>query len=292
MTKVLVLGGTRFFGKRLVEKWIGDGADITILTRGQREDSFGDCVKRLHADRTDINALRQVLGDKKFDIVYDNICYSAKEAEEAVQLFSNRTPKYVVTSSLSVYPFGGPEKKETDFDPYNYSVPKHSSAEVDYAEGKRLVEAVLFQQAPFSVSAVRFPIVLGHDDYTRRLHFHVEHIQEGQALGIPNPNASLSFIPSDEAASFLFWLGKSSLTGPVNACSRGEITPERIVGFISEAVGRQAIVLNETEKEHESPFGIPESWVMETSKAESAGYTFQQLEDWLPRLIREIAAAR
>lgn len=225
MTKVLVLGGTRFFGKKLVEQLIREQMDVTILTRGVASDPFGNSVKRLVADRTDKAALSKALADSNFDLVYDNICYTPQEASEAVELFADRTPKYIVISSLSVYPFGGTAKKETEFDPYTYPIPNPESQKVDYAEGKRLVEAVLFQQAPFAVAAVRFPIVLGHDDYTRRLHFHVEHVQGDQPIGIPNPDAQMSFINSDEAASFLLWLGQSDLEGPVNACSNGEITP-------------------------------------------------------------------
>jgi nucleoside-diphosphate-sugar epimerase len=292
MKKVLILGGTRFFGKRLVEQLLRDQVDITILTRGNSSDLFGDSVKRLLADRTDPVALRNVLGSSTFDVVYDNICYTRQEAEDAVQLFTGHIGKYIVTSSLSVYPFGEPRKKESDFDPYSYPLPEKYPPKEDYAEGKRLVEAVLFQKAPFAVAAIRFPIVLGHDDYTRRLHFHIEHVQEGLSLGIPNLNARMSFIRSDEAAAFLTWLGSSKLEGPVNACSRGELSPGEIISLITQATGRQANILSETDEVHMSPFGIPQSWYMDTTKAEAAGFSFQKLDDWLPNLIREIVARK
>ncbi|MFX3636926.1 MAG: NAD-dependent epimerase/dehydratase family protein [Candidatus Pristimantibacillus sp.] len=288
MTKVLVLGGTRFFGKKLVEQLIREGMDVTILTRGMASDPFGHSVKRLVADRSDKDALSKAVADSKYDLVYDNICYTAQEAKDAVELFTGRTSKYIVISSLSVYPFGGTAKKETEFDPYTYPITDSNLQKVDYAEGKRLVESVLFQQANFAVAAVRFPIVLGHDDYTRRLHFHVEHVQGDQPLGIPNPDAQMSFINSDEAATFLLWLGQSDLEGPVNACSDGQITPGQIIAYIAECSGKQAVVRNETELEHQSPFGIPEPWYMDTTKAEAAGFQFQPLNNWLPKLIQEI----
>ncbi|WP_028612519.1 NAD-dependent epimerase/dehydratase family protein [Paenibacillus harenae] len=289
MTKALVLGGTRFFGKRLVERLIGEQADVTIVTRGNTPDSFGSSVRRLQADRTDPAALGSVLGSAEFDVVYDNICYTPQEAEEAVKLFTGRIGKYIVTSSLSVYPFGERRLQESDFDPYTYPIPGNR-AKADYAEGKRLVEAVIFQKAPFPAAAVRFPIVLGDDDYTRRLHFHVEHVRQGQPLGVPNPDAQMSFIHAGEAASFLAWLGRSPLEGPVNACSKGEVTPVQIIALIEQAAGRQANLLRETEAAHMSPFGIPEPWYMDTAKADAAGFPFQPLDEWLPKLIREIAA--
>ncbi len=43
--KILVFGGTRFFGKKLVERLVSEGHDVTIGTRGKTEDNFGDTVK-------------------------------------------------------------------------------------------------------------------------------------------------------------------------------------------------------------------------------------------------------
>jgi nucleoside-diphosphate-sugar epimerase len=289
MKKILILGGTRFFGKKLVELLIEQQNDITIATRGNTADPFGNSVKRLQLDRTDSAALGQALGSLEFDVVYDNICYTPQEAEVAFKLFAGRTGKYIVTSSLSVYPFGEPSNVEEDFDPYRYPLPEVHAAEVDYAEGKRLVEAVIFQKATFPAAAVRFPIVLGHDDYTRRLHFHIEHILQGLPIGIPNLNTKMSFINSDEAASFLAWLGHSNLEGPVNACSHGQLTIGQLISLITQTTGKKANIVTESEEVHSSPFGVPESWYMDTTKAGAAGFEFKQLSDWMPKLINEIA---
>ncbi|RAV08647.1 NAD-dependent epimerase/dehydratase family protein [Paenibacillus contaminans] len=290
MKSVLVLGGTRFFGKRLVERLIASRIDVTILTRGQTPDSFGDAVKRVQADRTDPEALEKALGGASYDVVYDNICYTPVEAEQAAELFAGRTGNYIVTSSLSVYPYGEPRKLESFLDPYAYPLPDPYPAKPDYAEGKRLVEAVLAKKAKFPFAAVRFPIVLGPDDYTRRLHFHVEHVRDGLPIGIPNPDAKMSFIHSGEAAAFLEWLGRTGLEGPVNACSLGEMSPGRIVAEIEKATGKQAVVERQTEQAHMSPFGVADAWYMDTAKAASAGFVFERLDEWMPALIRELAA--
>ena len=44
--KVLVLGGTRFFGIHLVDELLKSNCDITIATRGLTSDSFGNKVKK------------------------------------------------------------------------------------------------------------------------------------------------------------------------------------------------------------------------------------------------------
>ncbi|NBD24070.1 NAD-dependent epimerase/dehydratase family protein [Paenibacillus glycinis] len=289
MRKIIVLGGTRFFGRKLVERLLAAGDEVAILTRGGLPNPFGDRVKHIQADRKDAAALREALGDEKYDVVYDNICYLPQEAEEAAELFAGRAGKYVVTSSLSVYPYGGAGKTEAMFDARGYKLPSPYPADIDYSEGKRLVEAVLLQKAPFPVAAARFPIVLGTEDYTRRLHFHVEHVLQGRPIGMPAPDAPMSFILADEAAEFLDWLGRSAAEGPYNACSRGEISPGGVVRLIEEATGKSANVVPEADGEDQSPFGIPAPWYMDTAKAQAEGFAFRELSDWLPRLIDRLA---
>ncbi|MCU6707307.1 NAD-dependent epimerase/dehydratase family protein [Paenibacillus sp. J5C_2022] len=291
MTKVLVIGGTRFFGKRLVQQWIAEQADITIVTRGNTTDPFGDAVKRLKVDRQHSETLAAAIGAERYDLVYDNICYLPQQAEQAAEVFNERTGKYIVTSSMAVYAFGNRSWREQDFDPFTHPLKRNGGqGEPGYAEGKRLVEAVMFRKAAFPVAAVRFPIVMGLDDYTDRLNFHIRHVQSGNPIGMPNPQARMSYIHADEAADFLYWLGKSELAGPVNACASGHISNEELIELISEATGKSGKLVQETDEAHQSPYGVPADWGLDTSKASAAGYTFTQLHEWLPALVREMAA--
>ncbi|GJM82583.1 hypothetical protein HMSSN139_50790 [Paenibacillus sp. HMSSN-139] len=208
--KILVLGGSRYFGKRLVNLLAGSGLhDVTAATRGQTEVRFDAPVTQLRLDRTDENSLREAAAAGPWDIVYDNICYSPDEALAAVRAFKGRVGQYILTSTLSVYQLGKVPLAEADFDPYGYELKLGDKQAFDYGEGKRLAEAALFQQADFPVTALRIPIVLGPDDYTRRLHFHVEHVQQGLPIGVPNLEAAMSFITSAETAKFLAWLGET-----------------------------------------------------------------------------------
>lgn len=195
MKKVLILGGTRFFGKRLVDHLIWEGkSEITIATRGQTEVDFGAEVKRIRMDRENPQSVAEVAQSDEWDIVYDNICYSPNEAKAACEAFAGRTKRYVLTSTLSVY--GEPREGfvETDFDPYTYPLQYGNKEDFAYGEGKRLAEAVFFQTASFPVAAMRIPIVLGMDDYTRRLHFHIKHVQQGKPIGMPNPAPRLGLL--------------------------------------------------------------------------------------------------
>ena len=80
MKSALILGGTQFVGKRLVQLLIDEGVNVTIATRGQTPDSFGNRVSRIIIDREDSHSINQAFSGKKWDVVYDQTCYSPQEA--------------------------------------------------------------------------------------------------------------------------------------------------------------------------------------------------------------------
>ncbi|MBG9690119.1 NAD-dependent epimerase/dehydratase family protein [Lysinibacillus sphaericus] len=286
---ILVLGGTRFFGKKLVELCIENGHDVTILTRGQSGNPFGTAVKQLIVNRDDRDALENALAHTTWDIVYDNICYSPNEAHTICELLKGKTKKLVFTSTLSTYEVDGKMKKEEDFDPYHYQILMGDRNEFSYGEGKRQAEAVLFKEASFPVVAVRFPIVMGEHDYTRRLHFHVERILHDQPISLPNIDAQMSYITDEEAANFLYFAGMTPIEGPYNATASGAMSLKELLALIEEKSGKRAkISLVGGDEESQSPYGVPADWYMTNAKAEKAGFTFSQLDDWLPKLVNTL----
>ena len=281
MKKILVLGGTRFFGRKLVEVLLEEGHQVTIMTRGTTSHPFDDQVEHIIGDRSMKEQLNNHFEGRKFDIVYDNICYTSNEARDFCEVF---------TSSLSTYSADGKEKREEDFDPYDYPIAWGDKEAFTYNEGKRQAEAVFFQYATFPVVAVRFPIVLGEDDYTRRLHFHVERIQQGKTIGFVNMDAEMSFILASEAAAFLKWTGLSDVEGPFNATANGKISMRELICIIEKITGHDAKITLEGDEEDTSPFAIPATWYMNTEKAGKAGFVFTNLDEWLRPLIEGIAS--
>lgn len=92
---ILVIGGTRFFGKRLVQLLLKANHQVTILSRGQTADDFGDEVKRLIADRANAAEMKTALEGKSFDAVVDQVCMNGDQARIAVQLFKDKTDYYI-----------------------------------------------------------------------------------------------------------------------------------------------------------------------------------------------------
>lgn len=290
MKKILVFGGTRFFGKQLVELLIAKGYDVTICTRGQAGNPFGEQVRHIIADRTSRESLCNAFANAHFDLVYDNICYSPNDASILCEVFGNRIGKLVFTSTLATYPADGMQKQEVDFNPYDYPLQNGNASDFTYGEGKRLAEAVFYKKAQFPVVAVRFPIVLGEDDYTERLHFYVRKALNEEPIVMQNVHAKMGFILAAEAARFLAWAGEADIEGPYNAVANGEVTLVQLFSFIEQATD-QKIQVAIGEVAERTPYDIPNSWYMTNKKAQEAGFSFTKLKDWLPELIVSITKA-
>lgn len=283
--KILVLGGTRFFGKELVHRLLEKGHKVTVATRGNTADPFKGQTEHVRVDRFSEASMTEAFNNTKWDVIYDQICYGPDEAALACQLFDGNVGKYIFTSSMAVYEgYRETPLLETAFDPYTYSV--EATGDVDYAEGKRLAESVFFQKAQFPVVAVRLPIVMGEEDYTERLLFHLEHIKEEKPFYVPNLESKMSYISGTEASAFLAWLSKSNLQGPVNVCADGEIAIGDLITLVEKVVGKKAVFQNTSN--NPSPYGTPGSKIMSTNKAKEAGYSFTNLHDWLPKLIENL----
>ena len=287
MKKVLVLGGTRFFGQHLVKTLLEKGMDVTLATRGRSQDPFGDSVKRVTIDRTDKTSLLEAFKDQEWDIIYDQICYASQDALDAVEVFEGKTKRYILTSSFSVYDKVEFAKTftEEDFDPFHHDIIMGTREDFTYDEGKCQAEAVFFQKAPFPVVAVRIPIVLGENDYTERLKFYVEKVLKRREFYLQHKETKMNFISEQEAGDFLAWLSTQDYSGSVNACANGAIEIQELIKYIEETTQQSALYTNQ---EMDSPFERKYSWTMDTSKAQKWGYSFSNLEDWLPKLIDHI----
>ena len=289
MKSAIILGGTQFFGKHLVQDLLNKGVKVTIATRGTKPDPFGDQVTRLRLDRESRETIAQAAKAGEWDVLYDQTCYSPQEAQDVMELFSGKIKRYIFTSTMAVYDFAT-ARKETDFDPYTYRYTLKTRQEypglLGYQEAKRAAEAALFQHAPFDVVAVRFPLVIGPDDYTNRFTFHTDRIKQGLPIGIDHPEERYSFISSVDAGRFLSWVGDTELTGPFNAGCEADISMAELIKRMEASLGQSATIQAEADPKDRSPYALPASLSIDTSKARAAGFTFETLDSLLDRLLQ------
>lgn len=277
---ILVLGGTGFFGKHLVWELLHRGHEVTIATRGRTPDDFGDRVRRLIVDRTDVRQMEQVFAHKYYDIFYDDLAYCAGDVRTVLEAVPCR--RYVMVSSASVYDLHF-QTVETDYEPEHDRLVWYTDYSGSYDVLKKSAECALVQQYPMKNAAfVRFPYVIGRDDYTDRLYFYVEHVVRQKPMYIDNMDAQMSFISVDDAGRLLAHLGGDEIQGAVNGASRGTISPREILTYVYRRTGKEAF-LDETGDP--APYNGTPGYSINTERAGRTGFVFSNLKDWIYELL-------
>ena len=98
--RILVLGGTRFAGRAIVDAALGRGDSVTLFNRGKSNPGLYPGVETVLGDRTvDLSPL----DGREFDAVIDVACYDPATARLSAEAFRDRTGRYVFVSTVSVY---------------------------------------------------------------------------------------------------------------------------------------------------------------------------------------------
>lgn len=283
--KILVLGGNRFVGLRLVQALQRQKShEIHILNRSGQVPVDGELI--LH--KGDRRNLKHSYLQEPWDVVFDFCCYTQDEAAHTLEYFRGLVKRYIFISSQAVYAAGA-ATPESAFDPLavdlSHRVPQLSESNDSYRDGKQRAEAEFFQNAKFPVAAIRFPIICGPDDYTKRLSFHVERVLNGRPIFFPNLKARMSLIQSQDAADFLIWAMTQNFTGPLNVAAQAPIALESFMAQIEAACQRRALYATRADENNVSPYGLADDWFMDVSKCESLGFQSKPISEWLPGLI-------
>ena len=291
MKTTLVMGGTTFFGKSLVRHLLQDRYDVTIASRAQTKDPFGDKVKGIQFDRTSLTSMEQAFKAKQYDIVFDQIGYCADDMADACKVFTPRIGHYVFTSSIIVYcdkPDLG--KVEEDFDPSPVTCThgRHPE-EIDYMQGKMQAEAYLTQNAEFPFASARFPMVMGLGDPTGRLPALVKQVLDRKPIVIPPNSGQRNYVEADDAGRFLTWLGATSRVGPYNAGSEQWIGPLQMAKLTGQILGIEPIILDDGPDQNRTDYAGPENMTVDVSKAQREGFQFTPFDQWYPKVVEETA---
>ncbi|MGW2558048.1 NAD-dependent epimerase/dehydratase family protein [Streptomyces sp. NPDC001514] len=302
MRDVCVIGGNRYFGKRLIQRLLNSGARVTVVNRG----SSAPPPEAVHlvADRDDETALAAALGSRSFDVVVDQVCYTPRQAEIARRVFAGRTGRYVMTSTVEVYEHEDSAEPvaEEAVDPRTVAVDlalpwdDAEFRDAHYGEGKRQAEAVFARDPAFPYVAVRVAHVLGgDDDFTGRLDHYADRIRRGEPIAVPAVNHSATYVYVEEIAAFLEWAAGAEFTGPVNAAAHGRLTTADICTAVADAIGGKTLVFRPVESGaagEVSPFSFSRSYGMDNSRAERLGFRFGRSTEWLAQAVAETVGTR
>ena len=281
---ILVVGGTRFFGIPMMEKLIEDGHDITIATRGNAANPFADKTKQIILDRTDYDSVKAALAGQAYDVIIDKIAYCSNDVKNLLE--NVKCKRYIQMSSCAVYPEDRENLKEEDFDPSTYELVWMNRSD-DYAEGKRQAERATLEYMDMEQCVfVRYPVLMGPNDYTGRLKFYVQHVLDEKPMQVDDLDFGMEFIYEKEAGEFIAHLVTADISGPVNGCASGMLSTREILEKVEKHTGKKACL--EATGDAAPYNGTTANLSYDTTKAKSTGFQFSQMEDWIDGLLRQI----
>lgn len=279
----LVLGGTGFLGTRLVNALLENGHRVSIAARGITRDAFGNRVRRIRADRTAPCSLATILRGTSYDVVYDNLAYGARDVSTVLDAVS--CGLYVMASSAAVYTLR-PGLREEDFRAETYSPCQPGRDNIPYAEGKRAAESALAREySSRKTLAVRFPVIMGPEDNTRRLRFYTEHLLAERPMMIDNPDSRMSFIHVEEAARLLAFAAENQVRGTLNAASEGTVSLREMLAYMEARTGKAPVL---DAKGDPAPYNGIGDYSLCLDRAEKSGFRFSRVRDWMFRLLDSV----
>jgi 2'-hydroxyisoflavone reductase len=204
MMKLLVLGGTVFLGRHVVEAALAAGCEVTLLNRGTRDVAFAGPVERLRGDRDgDLGALRE----RHFDAVVDCSGYTPAQLQRTLDALGDRIAHYVFVSTISVYAQLAPGRS------YDETAPV--TADMDgYGGAKARAEEVLQAALPGRVTVVRPGLIVGPYDPTGRFTYWPLRLARGGTVLAPGrPERPVQFIDVRDLAAWCVQLATQRKAG-------------------------------------------------------------------------------
>jgi 2'-hydroxyisoflavone reductase len=182
--KVLVIGGTLFIGRHLVDELLKRGHDVAVLHRKPKHD-LGRRVENIMADRNDEESVREALAIRRFDVVFDNAYdwergTTAQQVEATVRACGDRLQRYVFMSSVAAYGDGLNHKESDPLAPDYHSEP--------YVRHKATTERLLFRmhlKTGLPLVTFRPPFVYGPGNPFYREQFFWDRLRAGRPVVIP-----------------------------------------------------------------------------------------------------------
>ncbi|HVF87768.1 MAG TPA: NAD-dependent epimerase/dehydratase family protein [Pyrinomonadaceae bacterium] len=303
--KILIIGGTIFLGRHLIEAALARGHQVTIFNRGQHNPDLYPEIEKLRGDRSgDLTALR----GRRWDAVIDTCGYVPGVVLKSAELLADAVEHYTFISSCSVYANfdlagtdeNAPVKTIT-------SEQLHEAEKIEtgerataliygemYGALKALCERAAEEAMPGRVLNVRAGLLVGAHDYSDRFTYWVRRVAEGgEVLAPGRPERRVRVIDVRDLAEWIVRIAETRQTGVFNATgAEDDLTMERLLGECRTVSGSDArftwasekvLLEQKVEAWSEMPLWLPEEYngifAVKNDKAIAAGLTLRPLAD-------------
>ena len=264
---VLILGGTGFLGRHLVEAALGEGHRVTLFNRGLSEPELFPEVEKLEGDREgDLSAL----WERRWDAVIDTCGYVPRVVRTSAKVLAGAVDHYTFVSSISVYSDG--IAAGADEEAPVRELPDLTVEEVTgetYGGLKVLCERTAEEEMPGRVMNVRPGLISGPHDPTDRFTYWPRRISAGgEVLAPDREERTVQYIDVRDLATWIIGMSEERRTGTYNATGPDYgLTMGRLLEEC-EAVGGAGAEL---------------VWVSEGFLEENGVQPFTELPLWVPR---------
>ena len=223
--KILIIGGTRFLGRHLVESAFARGHEVTLFNRGKSNPELFKQVQTIRGDRE--KDLDQISG--KYDAVIDTCGYFPRIVRMSAEALKGKARSYVFISSISVYAgFSKIGINESD------SVGKIEDETIEEITGesygplKALCENAVQDVFGEQALIVRPGLIVGpHDPTDRFTYWPVRVARGGDVLTPEKPDVPIQIIDVRDLSDFVIELlqqnefGVFNATGPAHELTLG-----------------------------------------------------------------------
>lgn len=233
--RLLILGGTLFLGRHLVDVALERGHEVTLFNRGVTAPGLFADVEQIHGDREhDLGRLE----GRNWDAVIDTSGYVPRVVRATAERLSDAVEHYTFVSSISVY--GTYEQPGVAEDAPLPPLPEPGSEDVEryYGELKAACEREVQEVFGERALIARPGLIVGPHDPTERFTYWVARMAAGgRVLAPAAPEQPVQLIDARDLAAWLLNTsegGLFNLTGPATALTFGEML-ERIRAVVNPA---------------------------------------------------------
>ena len=223
--KVLILGGTGFFGPHLVEALRAKRHEITLFNRGKTQPGLFPDIEKLHGDRDPKKEPGiKALEGRQWDACVDNSGYVPRIVGASAELLAKQGLKqYVFISSISAFDEKAMEKGNVDEtapvakleDP---AVEEMGAQFQNYGGLKALCEQAAEKAMPGKTTNIRPGLIVGPGDPTDRYTYWPVRIDKGGEVLAPDARESgVQYIDVRDLAEWTVKMVEDGHVGIYNA---------------------------------------------------------------------------
>src|SRR5215204_95040 len=264
---LLILGGTGFLGRHLVEAALADGRRPTLFNRGLSEPGLFPEIEKIEGDREgDLSPL----SGRRWDAVIDTCGYMPRVVRASAGLLAGAVDHYTFVSSISVYSDHIEPGADEEAPVRELSDPTVEEVTGEtYGGLKVLCEQAAEEEMPGRVLNVRPCLISGPHDPTDRFTYWPRRISAGGEVLVPDhPERNVQYIDVRDLASWIVKMSGERQTGTYNATGPAyELQMGRMLEECEAVSGTEAEVV----------------WVSEDFLEENGVEPFTELPLWLPR---------